>query len=203
MPSKLVGAVVAAVIGCGLAGVGGTVRAATLAGDQFDVSFFYPTRTTLYADEGTFTDPAKVPVPMDPNGRGTLGPSSIQYVFGQTVHFTPAAFDGLVVTDLTANRIRNVALSIRGSVTNLDASDLTFTANSISLNLSDVTVQAGSSISIAIAALSTPAPRMAFAEASALSVVPLPPAAPLFGAALLALGGIGYASRRGKAKAAA
>lgn len=41
-----------------------------------------------------------------------------------------------------------------------------------------------------------------YIDTSNVSAVPLPASAPLFGAALLALGGVGYASRRAKAKAA-
>ena len=129
-------------------------------------------------------------------GRGRLGPSSIRYIFGQTHTFKVAPFNGIVFTDETKSIIANAGFNHSTTAIGLTASDVSHTTDSISLNLSGVTVQAGTVIQIDIATFASP--RSTVMTAFAVPSVPLPSSAPMFGAAVLALAGLGYGMKRRK-----
>lgn len=192
-------AISTAVIALGLCGSVSNVRATTLYGDVFDVSLNYPNRATKAYDFGNYKDNNKyTSLPFDPNGRGKLGPRSIRYMFGQTFHFKNAHFYGLVFKDETAPRIAKVTLDKATNAMGLTASDLTFSANSIWLNLAGITVHAGTVIQLDVVSKAVATPMFA---ALSTPTVPLPAAAPMFGAALLAFGAVGFCMRRKAAPA--
>ena len=162
------------------------------------MSIYYPTRSHLYFDQGDYTVPSRIAIPQDPKGYAQLYGYYFRYYFGQSGSFTTSAFDGVVFTDPPAHDIKKVSIGGLTTAGNLTAADLTYTSNSISLNLSGVTYKAGTLIDLDIAAMSP----TAVAAVAGPSTVPLPASAPMFGAALMALSAAGYGLRSRKGAAA-
>jgi hypothetical protein len=120
---------------------------ASLAGDTVNITYYYPDSTTVFADLGTQTVPAAAYDLTDVIALGmtitVTGSQIIEDANWYADYFMPvSSFDGWVLTDLTNSDITNVTI---GSETNfgLTSADISWTANSVSVDWGGLEFAAG------------------------------------------------------------
>ena len=121
---------------------------AQFTGDTVNGTYKYPDNTTVFINLGnqvvsptaTFTF-----LTGTPNTTAAVGASTITLSFSGTGDFTGATFNGVTITDLTDSDIIGVELG-SSNVAGFDASRLSFTSNSVSLNLASLSTTSDSSI---------------------------------------------------------
>jgi PEP-CTERM motif-containing protein len=153
------------------ASISGAGRAqAALTGDSIDVRVLFPDTSTVLEDAGKGTDPTSFLL-LD----GTLFVSDTEIDFRSSFGtFSSTAFDGPEIIDLTHSDITNVTLDAAATtVTGFDQSRISFTANTIELNMQGLTfINKDAVVDVTTAA----------------AAVPEPASLALFGAGLLGLG---------------
>ncbi len=130
---------------------------AGLQNDTVNGSYFFPNTATNADDEGTgVVGPATFTFLTGvPNVTATVTDTQITLTFDAAGGFQPAAFSGVVITDLSFS-------DISGAVIDADASslfpDLSFTSNSVSINLAGLEVLSSETTVVVDVATTTAAP---------------------------------------------
>lgn len=156
---------------------------AQFTGDTVNGTYKYPDNTTVFINLGnqvvsptaTFTF-----LTGTPNTTAVVGASTITLSFSGTGDFTGATFNGVTITDLTDSDIIGVELG-SSNVAGFDASRLSFTSNSVSLNLASLSTTSDSSIVANVLFAASAVPELA-----------------TWAMMLIGFGGIGLAMRRGR-----
>ncbi|HEX4739824.1 MAG TPA: PEPxxWA-CTERM sorting domain-containing protein [Caulobacteraceae bacterium] len=129
----------------------GSAFAAGFTGDTVDGAYHFPDTSTVVLDGGGAVAPTSFFFSTGlPNTTATVGATQITLSFdagGGT--FNPASFSGVVITDLTEADITGVTLDPSTSVPGFTASDLSFTSDSVSLNLQGLGVPSANDIVVA------------------------------------------------------
>ena len=118
--------------------VAGPAAAADFLGDTLNGSYNFPGAGTVFSNQGN-----QVVAPTasftfrtgTPNVTAIVSAASVLLTFDATGGFTGAAFNGVVLTDLTRGDITGFTLDSATTLAGFDQSRLSFTANSLSLNL--------------------------------------------------------------------
>jgi uncharacterized protein YhjY with autotransporter beta-barrel domain len=116
----------------------GAVSAQSLLGDTVNVTANFPSQTTVAQNGGNQvvapTANFSFFAPVIPQNI-TVGPTFIRLVDTTGSGYVADAFNGYVITDLTAARIRSATIDAATNFAGFNASRLSFTSNSVSLNL--------------------------------------------------------------------
>jgi uncharacterized protein YhjY with autotransporter beta-barrel domain len=134
--------------------------AQSLLGDTVNTTFNLPNQTTVNINGG---NQAVAPTAnysfFSPNETQniTVAPTTIRLVDTTGIGYAGAAFNGYVITDLTAARIRNATIDPSTNFTGFNASRLSFTADSVALNLQSLEpLAAGQQVVIDLSFFSSP-----------------------------------------------
>ena len=127
--------------------MGATQAKAGLIGDTVSGKYYFPDSSSLYSDQGSqvvnpnaiFTFPTGAP-----NVTVNVSDTSILATFDNSGSYTPASFNGYVITDLTQSLISGLTLVT--NVAGMDAGRVSFTGNSVSVNLQGLSMSTDSSI---------------------------------------------------------
>jgi hypothetical protein len=127
--------------------VGGHSARAGLTGDAVDISAYYPDTTSSsdYSDAGTFVVPA-ASVELSsgiPNMYVTVSDSQVTITFDSAGTFTEATFDGAIITDQTSSDITGVTVDAATTLSGFNSDLLSYTGDSISINLSGLSTDDG------------------------------------------------------------
>src|SRR5580692_3584199 len=122
----------------------GPAAHAGLAGDTVDAAYYFPDTSTLAIDDGTETVPT-APSFFFPTGTPdtivSVTDTQITVTFDNVGPYQPATFSGVVITDETSSDITGATIDAATSAElNFITSDLSFTSNSISINLENLDV---------------------------------------------------------------
>jgi hypothetical protein len=126
----------------------GSAFAAGFTGDTLDGAYYFPDTSTVYQDDGSSVAPTSFFFPTGfPNTTATVSSDQITLSFDAGGGaFTSASFNGVVITDLTSSEISGVTLDGATSVPGFNASDISFTSDSVSLNLQSLGVPSASDV---------------------------------------------------------
>jgi hypothetical protein len=135
---------------------------AQFTGDTVNGTYYFPNNSTVFSNQGNQTvSPSAMFTFLTgiPNVTATVGASTISLSFDASGTFTVASFNGLTITDLTDSDIVGVLLGST-NVAGFDASRLSFTSNSVSLNLQGLQTTSQSSIiaNVSFAGAAVPEP---------------------------------------------
>lgn len=162
----------AAVTAVAVVGAAGSAEAG-LAGDSIEAQYFFPNLATTFQGSSTQTAPATFLI--DSNVQSlSVGDTRITLTFLEFNILGAAAFNGPQITDLTNSDITNALLDSASTLPGFSQSDLSFTGNTIDINLQGLTTPQGDSIVIDVSA--------------GASTVPEPATLALFGIGLVGLG---------------
>jgi len=172
-----------------MAGAAGQARAGLL-GDSIHGEYLYPTVGTVNTDMGTLT--VSPIATFNSFGQTDYAVSNsnitITNVFGSSVGFTPATFNGVSFTDVSRNPdITGVSIDPATNLAGFNASLISFTSNEVFVNLQSLTMLTDSVVSLDLK--------------FQVSTVPEP--STLIGAGTAALVGLGYSWRRRRRAAVA
>jgi hypothetical protein len=172
-----------AVAAASIAGAGSAQAALT--GDLVTASINGPTTSSLVESGGDFVDPTTFDFTLIDPFQLVVSDTEIafQNLGPDTILFNTAAFEGPVITDLTHNNITNVTLDAATTVIGFDQSRISFTGNTIDLNVEGLKFLPGQDAHVDVTTAATTA-------------VPEPASLALFGAGLL---GLGFFRRRKRA----
>jgi len=110
--------------------------------DLIQAQYLFPNLTTLYESDGQQNTPFSFSLLG-----GELTLSSTNNVVTLTANvdstFTPAAFNGPELIDLTSNNLLNVLFDPSSTIVGFDQSDIAFDASHIWLNMQGLSITAG------------------------------------------------------------
>jgi hypothetical protein len=138
---------------CLLLLIGATVSSqqarAGFLGDTLTGTWNYPFITQIYSNSGTgFTGPGVVSPSASFLFEGTSATVTDTQItetgFAVGGPYATSAFNGFVITDLTSSNITGVSIDAATNVPGFDASDLSFTSDSISINVEGLNVPSAS-----------------------------------------------------------
>lgn len=126
----------------------GSAFATSFTGDTLDGAYYFPDTSTVYQDDGSAVAPTSFYFATGyPNTTATVSSDQITLSFDAGGgSFTSATFNGVVITDLTSSDITGVTLDGATSVPGFTASDVSFTSDSVSLNLQGLSVPSSSDV---------------------------------------------------------
>ena len=128
--------------------MGATQVKAGLINDTVNGTYYFPDLGTVFSDQGN-----KVVNPNAsftfltglPNVTVNVSDTSILATFDASGSYTSGTFNGYVITDITQNPLIS-GLSLVTNVAGMDAGRVSFTGDSVSVNLQGLTMSADSSI---------------------------------------------------------
>jgi uncharacterized protein with beta-barrel porin domain len=114
-----------------------TVSAQSLSGDTVNATYTNPGVLTINGGNQTVAPTANYVFspPAAPNQSLTVGATSITLLTPGLAGYAGAPFNGYIITDLTAARIRSATIDPQTNWAGFNASFLSFTANSVSINV--------------------------------------------------------------------
>jgi hypothetical protein len=133
---------------------------AQLLGQMVNGTYFFPNSSNVYSNQGnklvnpsaSFTFPTGIP-----NVTATVTNSNILTTFDNNGTYTGAAFNGFKITDVSSDPMLT-GVSAVSSIAGFSASRVSFTSNSVSVNLQGLTVNRADTISIDLQTASAAVP---------------------------------------------
>jgi hypothetical protein len=164
---------------------------ADFVGDTVNGTYFYPDLSSPWQNGGDqVVNPQAVFnfATNSPNTTATVSAGQIVLSFDDgDGTFNVSAFNGVVITDLTNSLITGASLDASSTLAGFNTSDISFTSNSVSLDLSGFAVHVALDRAVVV--------NVSFAPAA----VPLHPSWPL---TLLGFAGIGFMAYRRRSRPA-
>ena len=150
--------------------LGSTLASAQLTGQTVRAQYYYPDLSAPLsppADSvvGAGVEVTNFPV-VDPRTNIDYSANSIRITYNSSALWTSAAFSGIVFSDLngTIPAITGVTLNAATNMAGLDASRISFTADTVSINWQDLPFTAATVVQL----------DLSFAAAPAAAVAPVP-----------------------------
>src|SRR6266487_2124912 len=127
-----------------LAGVacGGSVAHAGLLGDTVRLDYLFPDQSTVFKTLGTAAVSPTATFSSFGQTQYVVGDTTLAItdIFAGTVLFTAASFNGIELTELTHSSITSVSIDAATNLAGFSASDVSFDASHIFVNLEDLTM---------------------------------------------------------------